>query len=153
MSLDELVEVAGGYLGTPMAFSPGGASSGFLPMSLRSHPLDFKGLGKVGSMLGSAGVVVLNDTVDLAWAAKQQAIFFEDESCGQCAPCRIGTRYVRQSIDRYLTTGDPVALQHIEDVSWEMDQGSICGLGQIAALPLTSARTHFPETFGNREIP
>ncbi|MDG1480282.1 MAG: NADH-ubiquinone oxidoreductase-F iron-sulfur binding region domain-containing protein [Myxococcota bacterium] len=153
VSLDELVEAAGGYLGTPMAFSPGGASSGFLPMRLRSHPLDFKGLGKVGSMLGSAGVVVLNDTVDLAWAAKQQAIFFEDESCGQCAPCRIGTRYVRQSIDRYLTTGDPVALQHIEDVSWEMDQGSICGLGQIAALPLTSARTHFPETFGHREIP
>ena len=151
VNLDELVEAAGGYLGVPMAFSPGGASSGFLPISMREHPLDFKGLGKVGSMLGSAGVVVLNDTIDLAWAAKQQAIFFEEESCGQCAPCRIGTRYVSQAIDRYLASGDPIALQHIEDVSWEMAEGSICGLGQIAALPLTSARAHFPETFGPRK--
>src|SRR5690606_22141767 len=60
--LDEVVEAAGGYLGTPMAFSPGGASSGFLPMSFRDTPLDFGTLPKHGSMLGSAGVVVLDDT-------------------------------------------------------------------------------------------
>src|SRR5690606_16029710 len=87
VTLDELVEAAGGYQGTPLAFSPGGASSGFLPMSQRSLPLDYRSLAGVGSMLGSAGLVVLNDTVDIAEAARWQLEFFEEESCGQCAPC------------------------------------------------------------------
>ncbi len=144
-SLDELVEAAGGYVGTPKAFSPGGASSGFLPMSYRDTPLDFGALAKAGSMLGSAGVVVLNDTVSMAQAAKWQQIFFEDESCGQCAPCRIGCRMQRQALDRYLETGDASALEHVEDVHWEMDAGSICGLGMVASLPLQTAMQHFPE--------
>ena len=150
ISLDELADVAGGYVGTPLAFSPGGASAGFLPIAERSRPLDFRGLPAAGSMLGSAGVVVLNDTIDMAWAARWQAVFFEDESCGQCAPCRIGTRYVRQTVDRYLDSGDPQRLQHVADVAWEMDEGSICGLGMTAALPVVHAMKHFPEAFGRR---
>lgn len=148
--LDELVEAAGGYVGTPQAFSPGGASSGFLPMSERRRPLDFRGLAETGSMLGSAGVVVLNESVDLAAAARWQAVFFEDESCGQCAPCRIGARVLRRALDRYLADGDPAALDAVDDVAWEMREGSICGLGMTAALPLTSAREHFPSAFGRR---
>ena len=100
VSLDELVAAAGGYVGELKAFSPGGASSGFLPAERRGDPLDFAHLGGLGSMLGSAGVVVLNDTVDMRWAAAQQLRFFEAESCGQCAPCRIGTRYLRESVER-----------------------------------------------------
>ncbi|MFT5461053.1 MAG: NADH:ubiquinone oxidoreductase subunit F (NADH-binding), partial [Myxococcota bacterium] len=147
-TLDEVVEAAGGYVGTPKAFSPGGASSGFLPMSLRDTPLDFGHLPKVGSMLGSAGVVVLNDTVSMSDAARWQAIFFEDESCGQCAPCRIGCRMQRQSLDRYRASGDAAELATVDDVAWEMDQGSICGLGMVASLPLTSAMKHFPDEMG-----
>jgi NADH:ubiquinone oxidoreductase subunit F (NADH-binding) len=150
VSLDELVEAAGGYVGTPRAFSPGGASSGFLPMTLRDTPLDFRGLPKHGSMLGSAGVVVLNDTVDLAQAALWQSIFFEDESCGQCAPCRLGTQVVRQAVGRYLDSGDPDHLDLVPDIAWEMEEGSICGLGMVAALPVQTARKHFPEDFGPR---
>jgi NADH:ubiquinone oxidoreductase subunit F (NADH-binding) len=150
VTLDELIEIAGGYVGTPLAFSPGGASSGLLPMSNRDTPLDFKSLMKVGSMLGSAGVVVLNDTVDLAQVALWQAIFFEDESCGQCAPCRIGTRLVRQALERYLDSGDPDTLKHLTDLAWEMDEGSICGLGMVAAQPAISAIQHFPQHFGPR---
>jgi NADH:ubiquinone oxidoreductase subunit F (NADH-binding) len=150
VNLDELVQAAGGYEGTPRAFSPGGASSGFLPMEQRELPLDFKSLAGVGSMLGSAGVVVLNDTVDMAVAAGWQLEFFERESCGQCAPCRIGTRYVRRQIDRYLESGDPESLGRCEDVGWEMEEGSICGLGMVAAKPLESARQYFPEAFGER---
>lgn len=150
VSLDELVEVAGGYVGEPAAFSPGGASSGFLPISERERPLDFGSLSQVGSMLGSAGVVVINEGFDLAEAACSQAIFFEDESCGQCAPCRIGTRLVHQALTRYLDSKDPSALEHIEDLAWEMEEGSICGLGMVAALPLTSAIKHFPDAFGAR---
>jgi NADH:ubiquinone oxidoreductase subunit F (NADH-binding) len=151
VSLDELVADAGGYVGTPLAFSPGGASSGFLPISERERPLSFRSLPEAGSMLGSAGVVVLNDTIDMVWAARWQTIFFEDETCGQCAPCRIGVRVVRRAIDRYIESGDPDALSHVDDVAWEMDEGSICGLGMTAALPLTSAIKHFPNAFGARQ--
>lgn len=149
-TLDEVVEAAGGYRGTPRAFSPGGASSGFLPMSQRDLPLDFGHLKKVGSMLGSAGIVVLDETVDLAEAARWQAIFFEDESCGQCAPCRLGTQLLRKGLGRYLSSGDPTHLEPMDAIAWEMEEGSICGLGMIAALPLKSAREHFPEDFGER---
>jgi len=151
VSLDELVSAAGGYVGMPRAFSPGGASSGFLPMTERSRPLDFRSLTEVGSMLGSAGVVVLNDTVDLAQAVLWQQVFFEDESCGQCTPCRVGCSVQRQAIDRYIQTGDPTVLQHQAEVAWEMDEGSICGLGMVASLPLGSALEHFPEDFGPRK--
>jgi NADH:ubiquinone oxidoreductase subunit F (NADH-binding) len=148
--LDELVAAAGGYEGEPQAFVPGGAASGFLPMSLSTLPLDYGSLAKVASMLGSAGVVVLNQSVDLAEAALWQARFFEDESCGQCAPCRIGTQVVRRAIETYLAGGDPTALDPLDDVAWEMEEGSICGLGMTAAKPLISARAHFPAAFGRR---
>jgi len=150
VSLDELVAAAGGYRGTPRAFSPGGSSSGFLPMSASDVPLDFKSLPAHGSMLGSAGVVVLDDSVDMAEAARWNAVFFEDESCGQCAPCRIGCTMMRQSIDRYLDSGDPSALDHTDDIGFEMEEGSICGLGMVAHLGLVSAKKHFPQEFETR---
>ncbi|MCA9670430.1 MAG: SLBB domain-containing protein [Myxococcales bacterium] len=153
-TLDELVEAAGGYTVGLKAFSPGGASSGFLPAAERGRPLDFKALAEVGSMLGSAGVVVLGEGVDMAWAARQQLLFFEEESCGQCAPCRIGTRFVRERLDAYIAARDggdaaamASALSQVADVAWEMDEGSICGLGMTAPLPLTSAMRHFPSDF------
>jgi len=151
VTLDELVQAAGGYVGKLKAFSPGGASSGFLPAAERTRPLDVASLAEVGSMLGSAGVVVLNDTVDLRWAALESLRFFEDESCGQCAPCRIGTRYLRDAVDHDIAgtrlSNGAAPLAHVDDVAWQMGEGSICGLGQIAALPLTSARLHFPDDF------
>ena len=147
VTLDELVEAAGGYEGNPLAFSPGGASSGFLPMKFRDVPLDYKHLAEVGSMLGSAGVVVLNDQVDLRLAVQSQLVFFERESCGQCAPCRIGTRYLRRQLDQYLETGKNDTLNFADDVAWEMEEGSICGLGMVAAKPLEMAIKHFPDFF------
>lgn len=147
VSLNELVDAAGGYVGTPIAFSPGGASSGFLPISSSDIPLDYKHLSEAGSMMGSAGVVVINNTIDMAKAAAWQLEFFERESCGQCAPCRIGTRYIRRQVDKYIQIGDPVSLEQAEDVGWEMEEGSICGLGMVAAKPLESARKHFPDAF------
>ena len=99
-------------------------------------------------MLGSAGVVVLNDTVDMAEAAQIQSNFFEDESCGQCAPCRIGTRIVNRAITKYQGSKKPGALAHMDEVFWEMEEGSICGLGMVAGKPLESAMKYFPEDFG-----
>jgi len=145
--LDELVEAAGGYQGALKAFSPGGASSGFLPAGERRRPLDFRSLAEVGSMLGSAGVVVLNESASIAEAALEQLRFFEEESCGQCAPCRIGTRFLRERLEGHLQKRERAALAQVADVAWQMNEGSICGLGQAAPLPLTSALKHFPEEF------
>ena len=118
-------------------------------MRERDKPLDFGGLAKLGSMLGSAGVVVLDDTVDMAAASRWQQIFFEDESCGQCAPCRIGCRVQRQAVEGWIDQKSRVGLDHVEEVAWEMNEGSICGLGMVASLPLQSAMKYFPEDFGN----
>jgi NADH:ubiquinone oxidoreductase subunit F (NADH-binding) len=150
ITLDELVEEAGGYIGNLKTFSPGGASSGFLPAKYRNVPLDFKNMKELGSLLGSAGVVVLNDTVNIKWAVSQQLRFFEDESCGQCAPCRIGTRYLHEAMEANIQNteqNNKPHLRHTDDVAWQMREGSICGLGQIASLPLTSAQKFFPEEF------
>ena len=99
-------------------------------------------------MLGSAGVVVLNIQADLADAVRTQLDFFAEESCGQCAPCRIGTRFQAHNFEAILADGaTPATGEQIEEVDWEMNEGSICGLGQIASLPLTSALRWFPEVF------
>jgi NADH:ubiquinone oxidoreductase subunit F (NADH-binding) len=148
ITLRELLDLAGGVTGTLKAFSPGGASSGFLPADQIDLPMGFKSLREAGSMLGSAGVVVLNDTTDMVDAALTQAVFFEDESCGQCSPCRIGTQIVRQALERYRA-GDAQALTYIQEVAWAMREASICGLGQAASLPLTSAMQYFPQEFGD----
>jgi len=149
VTLAELVEAAGGATGTLKAFSPGGASSGFLPASMLDIPMDFGSLRDAGTMLGSAGAVLLDESVDMVEAALVQAVFFEDESCGQCSPCRIGTRVLRRALDRYLQEDrNPEALAHVREVAWGMSEASICGLGQTASLPMTSAMQYFPEEFG-----
>jgi NADH:ubiquinone oxidoreductase subunit F (NADH-binding) len=147
VTMAELIEMAGGVVGELKAFSPGGASSGFLPAGRVDVAMDFKALAEAGSMLGSAGVVILNDSVDMLEAALVQMIFFEDESCGQCAPCRIGTQILRQALDRYRS-GDREALSYVREVAWGMTEASICGLGQSASLSLTSAMKYWPEEFG-----
>ena len=86
-----------------------------------------------------------------------QLRFFEVESCGQCAPCRIGTRFLRERVDQCLgkkaggadRAEDRAAdsLEVTAEVAWEMNEGSICGLGQAAPLPLTTTLRHFPEAF------
>ena len=147
VTMAELLETAGGVVGTLKAFSPGGASSGFLPADQIDVVMDFKSLAEAGSMLGSAGVVVLNDTVDMVEAALIQMVFFEDESCGQCSPCRIGTQILRQALERYQADKTEETLSHAREVAWGMREASICGLGQAASLPLTSAMNYWPEEF------
>jgi NADH:ubiquinone oxidoreductase subunit F (NADH-binding) len=153
ITLDELVEVAGGYIGTLRMFSPGGSSSGYLHADHRNVPIDFTSMRELGSTVGSAGVVVINDTYGIKEAVQDQLQFYEDESCGQCAPCRIGTRYQRDSLDKYVeakTCGNKAAkeeLSNADELEWEMKQGSICGLGHTASAPLTSAMKWFPGEF------
>ena len=130
------------------AFSPGGPSSGFLPASMADIPLDFKSLSDAGSMLGSGAVIVLAEGTDMVDIARNTVTFFRNESCGKCVPCRTGTVHLVQLLDRVLEgNGRPDTLAPVKDVAEAMELSSICGLGQAAALPLTSARRHFPEAF------
>jgi formate dehydrogenase len=124
------------------AYLPGGASGGILPAHMADVPLDFGTLEKYGCFIGSAAVVVLSDHDDLKAAALNLMRFFEDESCGQCTPCRIGTQKARILMERPVWD---VAL--LEELAGVMRDASICGLGQAAANPLTSLIRYFPDLF------
>ena len=124
------------------AYLPGGASGGILPASMDDIPLDFGTLEKHGCFIGSAAVVVLSDRDDLKAAALNLMRFFEDESCGQCTPCRVGTQKARMLMER--DAWDTALLGELSDV---MRDASICGLGQAASNPLTSLLRYFPQIF------
>lgn len=133
------------------AFSPGGASSGFLPASMADIPLDFKPLADAGSMLGSGAVIVLAEGSDMADLARNAVTFFRNESCGKCVPCRTGTERLVRMLDVVLEGSDrSETMEPVEDVAEAMELSSICGLGQAAALPLTSALRYFPDEFKSR---
>ncbi|MCW5703206.1 MAG: NAD(P)H-dependent oxidoreductase subunit E [Bradyrhizobium sp.] len=124
------------------AYLPGGASGGILPASMSDIPLDFGTLEKYGCFIGSAAVVILSDKDSVRGAALNLMRFFEDESCGQCTPCRVGTQKAallmeRPAWDRAL----------LDELSQAMRDASICGLGQAAANPLTSVIKYFPDEF------
>jgi formate dehydrogenase len=128
------------------AYLPGGASGGILPASLGDIPLDFGTLEPHGAFIGSAAVVVLSDKDDMREAALNVMRFFEDESCGQCTPCRVGTEkavrlMAQKGWDKELLT----------ELSGAMRDASICGLGQAAPNPLQSVIKHFPEEVGLAE--
>jgi formate dehydrogenase beta subunit len=124
------------------AYLPGGASGGILPASMNDIPLDFGTLEKYGCFIGSAAVIVMSDQDDVRGAALNLMRFFEDESCGQCTPCRVGTQKARILMEQ----GEwDTAL--LSELSQCMRDASICGLGQAASNPLTSIIRFFPELF------
>ena len=142
VTLAELIdEFCGGMAEghTLRGFLPGGASGGILPASMADQPLEFGVLEKFGSFVGSHAVVVLSDRDDMKACALNLMQFFEDESCGQCTPCRVGTEKAVKLMQR--ETWDAPLL---EELSAAMTDASICGLGQAAANPLLSVLRHFP---------
>jgi len=121
-------------------YLPGGASGGVLPATMADLPLDFGTLEQYGCFIGSAAVVVLSDQDDLKAVALNLLRFFEDESCGQCTPCRVGTEKAvklmsERNWDKSL----------IEELTRVMSDASICGLGQAAMNPVRSVLKYFPE--------
>jgi formate dehydrogenase beta subunit len=128
------------------AYLPGGASGGILPASMSDIPLDFGTLEKYGCLIGSAAVVVLSDKDDVRYAALNLMRFFEDESCGQCTPCRVGTQKARILMER--STWDTSLLGELSQC---MRDASICGLGQAAPNPVDTVIRYFPELFPARQ--
>ncbi len=121
-------------------YLPGGASGGILPASLGDLPLEFGKLEEHGCFVGSHAVVILSDHDNMKDVALNLMRFFEDESCGQCTPCRNGTEKAVKLMDQ-----PDWDTQLLKDLSETMADASICGLGQAAANPLLSAIKHFPE--------
>ena len=126
------------------AYLPGGASGGILPASMGDIPLDFDTLQPHGCFIGSAAVVVLSDQDDMAEAARNLLRFFEDESCGQCTPCRVGCEKAVK-----LMEAPHWDSKLLEELSEAMEDASICGLGQAAPNPIRSILRHFPEEAGH----
>ena len=121
-------------------YFPGGASGGILPASLGDVPLDFDTLHEYGSFIGSAAVIVFSDKDRARDLAVNAMRFFEDESCGQCTPCRVGTAKA-VTLMKQSKWDEPL----LEELSQVMVDASICGLGQAAANPLRSVVKYFPE--------
>ncbi len=138
----ELIEMCGGMQDGHAfkGYLPGGASGGILPASMGDEPIDFGTLEKHGCFIGSAAVVILSDKDDMKDVALNLMRFFEDESCGQCTPCRVGTEkavkiMAKGKWDQSLLT----------ELSRAMSDASICGLGQAASNPIKCVMKHFPE--------
>ncbi len=123
-------------------YFPGGASGGILPASLGDVPLDFDTLNSYGCFIGSAAIIILSDKDSARAAALNAMRFFEDESCGQCTPCRVGTAKAVKLMQR-----QDWDFNLLEELSQVMIDASICGLGQAAPNPLRCAVKYFPQEF------
>jgi formate dehydrogenase beta subunit len=121
-------------------YLPGGASGGILPAAKADIPLDFGTLEGEGCFIGSAAIVVLSDQDDMKGVALNLLKFFEDESCGQCTPCRAGTEKAVRLLE--APVWDEALLK---DLAGVMGDASICGLGQAAMNPVKSVLKHFRE--------
>jgi len=139
----ELVEEFCGGMEDGQTFKgylPGGASGGILPASMADEPLDFGTLEKFGCFVGSHAVVILSEQDDMKAVALNLVKFFEDESCGQCTPCRVGTEKAVK-----LMAQGPWNPALLTELSTLMRDASICGLGQAAPNPLLCVLKYFPE--------
>ena len=143
ISANELIEeYCGGMLDghTFKGYLPGGASGGILPASLADAPLDFDTLQEHGCFIGSAAIVVFSEHDNMRDVALNLMRFFEDESCGQCTPCRVGTEKAVALMKK--PKWDTDLLQNLSTV---MADASICGLGQAAGNPINCVIRYFPE--------
>ena len=136
----DLIEASGGMIEghTFKAYQPGGPSAGLLPASINDVPMDFDTLQPLGTFIGSAAVVILSDQDSARGAALNMLRFFEDESCGQCTPCRVGCEKAVK-----LMQADKWDQPLLEELCTAMGDASICGLGQAAPNPIRMTMKHF----------
>jgi formate dehydrogenase iron-sulfur subunit len=148
-----LYDYGGGSLsGRPIrAVQVGGPLGAYMPESQFDTALDYEEFAKIGAMLGHGGIVVFDDTVDLAAQARYAMEFCAIESCGKCTPCRIGSTRGVEVIDR-LVAGQDAAKQEVvlRDLCNTMIQGSLCALGGLTPYPVISALNHFPQDFAKQ---
>jgi len=136
----ELIELAGGILDghTFKAYLPGGASGGILPASMDQLPLDFGSLNEYGCFVGSHAIIILSDKDSIKTTSQNLLHFFQDESCGQCTPCRVGCEKASLLLSE-KNWNKPL----LKELCNTMADASICGLGQAAPNPILSSIKYF----------
>lgn len=126
------------------AVQTGGPSGGCLPVSQFHLPMDFDALDEAGSMMGSGGLVVMDDSACMVDVAKYFLTFLQDESCGKCVPCRVGVgRMLEIVTDICEGRGTEEQLDLLKDLAWTISVGSLCALGKTAPNPVLSTLKHF----------
>jgi formate dehydrogenase beta subunit len=144
---DLIFKYAGGIINGKnlLGFAPSGPSSGYLPASMASLPLDFKAVADAGSMVGSGAIVVCAEGRCMLDMAINSTRFFRNESCGKCVPCRVGSQKLVDLLTRW-TEGQSGKddLKIMDELFQAMKLTSICGLGQIIHAPVASILKHFP---------
>ena len=151
LTIREIVEDIGGGVADSRKFKAvqiGGPSGGCIPHWLADTPVDFESLQSVGAMMGSGGMVVLDDTDCMVDIARYFLSFTQNESCGKCTFCRVGTRRMMDILDRICAgKGKKDDLNKLEELSGFVKGGSVCGLGKTAPNPVLSTLTYFRDEY------
>ncbi len=150
-TLREIVEEIGGGVPNGKKFKAaqtGGPSGGCIPASLIDTPIDYDNLTAIGSMMGSGGLIVMDEDTCMVDLAKFFLEFTVDESCGKCSPCRIGTKRMLEILTR-ITEGNGTMedLDELEELASTLKTNSLCALGQTAANPVISTLNHFRDEY------
>ncbi|MDA3919355.1 MAG: SLBB domain-containing protein [Salinisphaera sp.] len=155
VTLDHVINSLGGGArsGRPVrAVQVGGPLGAYLPQAYLDTPLGYEEMAEKKSMIGHGGVVVFDDTVDMAQQARFAMEFCDLESCGKCTPCRVGSVRAQEVIDRIVADDDRAGnLDLLRELCDTMINGSLCAHGGMAPFPVLSALNHFSEDFGTRE--
>jgi formate dehydrogenase iron-sulfur subunit len=157
ITLGELVDDIGGGTesGRPVrAVQVGGPLGAYFPRSLFDTPFDYEAFAARDGLIGHGGIVVFDDTVDMAKQARFAMEFCAIESCGKCTPCRIGATRGVETIEKVIAGNDVERnLAIVEDLCHTMKFGSLCALGGFTPYPVMSALTHFPDDFRRGRAP
>ncbi len=130
------------------AVQTGGPSGGCIPASLIDTPIDYDTLTQLGSMMGSGGFIVMDEDTCMVDIAKFFLEFTVDESCGKCAPCRIGTKRMYEILDRITKgQGQPGDIEKLELLAENIKASALCGLGQTAPNPILSTLRYFRDEY------
>ncbi|WP_089177357.1 NADH-quinone oxidoreductase subunit NuoF [Bosea sp. AS-1] len=157
ISLREIIEEMGGGTrsGRPIrAVQVGGPLGAYLTAGQLDAQMDYEALAAMRAMLGHGGIVVFDDTVDMARQARFAFAFCAKESCGKCTPCRIGATRGVEVMDRIIAgTERPKNIAVLRDLSKLMTDASLCAMGGLTPMPVMSALDHFPEDFDRPPLP
>ncbi|MFO8057990.1 MAG: NADH-quinone oxidoreductase subunit NuoF [bacterium] len=151
ISLREVIfDIGGGIMGKGefKAAQTGGPSGGCLPASMLDLPIDFEHLAEAGSIMGSGGLVVMDDKTCMVDLARYFLSFTQSESCGKCTPCRLGTKAMLDILERICQgRGKPEDIPLLEELAKSIKLGSLCGLGQTAPNPVLTTLKYFREEY------
>ena len=146
-TLREIVYDIGGGIPNGREFKAaqtGGPSGGCIPAEHLDTPIDYESLASIGSMMGSGGLIVMDDTKCMVNLAKFYLGFTVDESCGKCTPCRIGTKRMLEILTKICEgKGTETDIEHLERLADSIRKASVCGLGQTAPNPVLSTLHYF----------